>query len=345
MSAAKRTIDTQGLVDRDRLKDAVLALRECGEKGISRTQLQERLGGVSLRTIDRSIQLLEEQGANIQRVREGRNSMLRYILVKGPKWDEHVSPEARLALRLATLSLSQSATGLMDDQLKAIEELVSEHMSEKDRRLFDTLQKSVQMHGGVDDPIEPGNILEPILRAIEGGRELEIEYSAPEKKPESRTVVPHCITLDIFSGGSFLAAWDPKDGRPKHFRLSRIDKAKVSTRHGFISDLATMQRAARYQIGGWISAEEPFEVQLRIKGPHWLEAFREAPPALPEFTATPDAESQTVEVRFKANHLNGAARWILQFGDCVNVQGPKRLRDHIHCQLRGATKQYENTSR
>jgi len=333
MPIAKRTIDTQGLVDRDRLKDAVLALRECGESGISRIQLQERLGGVSLRTIDRSIQLLETQGANIQRVREGRNAMLRYIMIKGPKWDEHVSPEARLALRLATLSLSQSATGLMDDQLKAIENLVSEHMSEKDRRLFDTLQKSVQMHGGVDDPIEPGNILEPILRAIEGGRELEIEYFTPGKDPKARTVVPHCITLDIFSGGAFLAAWDTKDGRPKHFRLSRIDRAKVTTRRGFISDLATMERAARYQIGGWISDEAPFEVQLRIKGAHWLEAFHEAPAALPEFTAIPNPKSQTVEVRFKANHLNGAARWILQFGAMAEVIAPQEMREHIRREM------------
>jgi multidrug efflux pump subunit AcrA (membrane-fusion protein) len=50
-----------------------------------------------------------------------------------------------------------------------------------------------------------------------------------------------------------------------------------------VPDPALMERTAHFQIGGWTSEEAPFEVVLRIEGAHWVQAFKEAPPALPEF--------------------------------------------------------------
>ena len=335
------TIQTDGLVQRDRLRDAARLLREAGAGGLTRADLRRGLGGVSLRTVDRALALLEEQGARFERLRSGHPPCLRYVLTKGPGWDEHVTPEDRLALGLASLMLTQSPACFLDDHLKTIETLVAGRMSARDQSLFETLQKVVQIHGGVEDSIEPGKVLEPILQALETGMELKLAYRpAGSSRAEARTVVPHCLTLDIFSGGSFLAVWDPRDRKPKHLRLCRILEASVGTRPGVILDLPAMTNAAKYQIGGWTCGEPPFPVRARIQGTHWIEHFREAPPSLPDFEAS-ELEG-VVEVRFQANHLNGAARWLLQFGALAEALEPRELRAHLKQQHLQAAAQYQD---
>ena len=101
-----------------------------------------------------------------------------------------------------------------------------------------------------------------------------------------------------------------------------------------------MKSAARYQIGGWMSAKAPFEVEARIKGAHWIRAFQEAPPALPDFESDPTKGGQAALVRFKANHELGALRWLLQFGKSAEVLKPDWLREMIHQQLKEAAEQY-----
>jgi predicted DNA-binding transcriptional regulator YafY len=330
MSPAAATIQTQGLVDQDRLKAAVVLLREAGPRGLTRAQLGKGLGNTSLRTVDRALKLLEEQGAQLGRSREGRPAVLVFTLKKGPAWDEHVTPQARLALRLATLTLAHSGTTLWQEQMEAIEGIVSGHMSSRDKRLFETLQRSVKIQGGVEDPIEPQDVIEPILKALDGPKELELDYqSAGAAQSSVRVVVPYALTHDLYSGGAFLLVWDPARKHPLHLRLSRINRAKALARPGIIPDPGLLARAAQYQIGGWMSDQEPFEVQLRIKGKHWVQAFKEAPPALPEFEADPDADGEAMEVRFKGNHELGALRWILQFGAAVVVRAPQWLREKV----------------
>lgn len=336
------TIETNGLVDRERLREALRLLRDAGRRGITRLALSKELGEVSLRTVDRAIGCLEAQGARIDRTREGRPAILHFILTKGPTWDEHVSPEARLALRLAGLSLAQSGTLLWQDKIEAIEALATGKMSSRDRGLFDQLSRAVEVHGGVDDPIESPDILEPILRALEGPKEIEVDYqSAAAKAPTPHQVVPYALTHDLFSGGAFLLVWDPKRQSPIHLRLNRITRIKVTARTGIITHPELMVRAAKYQIGGWTSKEEPFLVEARIFGNHWIQAFKEAPPALPDFQADPTKGGKAVLVRFLANHEYGASRWLLQFGANAEVISPPDLREKIHQQHKEAASQYE----
>jgi predicted DNA-binding transcriptional regulator YafY len=327
MRTGRATIQTQGLVDQERLKAAVVLLREAGEAGLTRLALSKGLGGTSLRTVDRAITLLEAQGARLERRREGQPTVLVFTLRKGPSWDEHITHQARLALRLAALSLAQSGTLMWQDKLEAIEALAMGHMSAKDRRLFDTLQKAVQVHGGVDDPIEPSDIIEPILQALEGPREMEIEYlSAGASTSRVHIAVPYALTHDLYSGGAFLLVWEPKRNKPLHLRLSRITRAKALARPGIIPCPDLLAQAAKYQIGGWMSSEPPFCVKARIVGAHWVQAFKEAPPALPDFRSAPEKGGGAARVEFKANHEFGATRWLLQFGAALEVLEPVWLR-------------------
>lgn len=323
-------IRTEGLVDKDRQRQALTLIRDSLPKGITRTELARRLGDVSLRTVDRIITLLEAQGARMDRVRSGDPSLVHFRLQKGPAWDEHVSSDARLALRLASLSLSQSGTLLWQDKLETLEQLASDRMSSRDRKLFELLQRVVRVQGGVNDPIECTDILEPILKALEGNKEIEVDYqSAAAKAPATMTVVPYALTHDLFSGGAFLLVWHPERKVPLHLRLNRIGRVKVSTRAGNILHPELMERAARYQIGGWTSDMEPFQVKARIQGANWLQAFKEAPPALPDFESDPAPDHQSTVVCFWATHEYGARRWLLQFGAMAEVLAPNWLRESV----------------
>jgi len=334
-------IRTDGLVDAERLRKTLALLREAGPKGITKLQLARKLGGVSTRTVDRALGLLEEQGAKLERSREGRPSVLHFRLLKGPGWDEHVTGDARLALRLATLTLAQSGTLLWQDKLETLESLASAHMSTKDRALFEVLAKAVRVQGGVEDPIEGPEVLEPILKALQEERELQIDYQAAgAKAPTPHRVMPYALTHDLYSGGAFLLVWDTTRLKPIHLRLNRIGRVKVGPK-AVIPDPALMERAARFQIGGWTSDETPFEVVLRIEGAHWVQAFKESPPALPDFSSAIAKDGQSTEARFKATHAYGASRWILQLGEAAEVLEPAWLRKEILERLEKAVRAYK----
>lgn len=335
------TIRTEGLVDKERLRATLQLIRNAGERGITKTQLSKKLGDVSSRTVDRAIMLLEAQGARIDKPRRGAPAVIHFTLAKGPTWDEHVSADTRLALRLAALSLSQGGTALWQDKLEALERLASERMSNKDREVFQQLSSAVKIQGGVDDPIESQDALEPILKALQGPKGLEVDYQAPgARKPARHEVVPYALTHDLFSGGTFLLAWEPSKKRAIHLRLSRIAKAKP-LRAASIPDPSLLERAATYQIGGWTTTEEPFVVKVRVDGEPWVLALKEAPPVLPDFSCTPAKDGASATVSFKANHANGALRWVLQFGEAAEVLEPKALRQEMKQRLQAAAKRYK----
>lgn len=343
-NATLDSIRTDGLVDRGRQRGVLEALREAGKDGLTKQALAQAIGGVSLRTVDRAIKLLETQGARIDRLRPDQTKRIRFRLAACPAWDEHVSSEVRLALRLASLTLSQSGTQLWQDKLAVIEALASSRMSPRDRRLFSQLQRIVRVHGGVEDPIESSEILEPLLRAIEDSRETEIRYR-PAGSPEAwvRNLVPYALTHDLYSGGAFLLVWDPAKRTPLHLRLNRIEQIQILARSAAIPHPETMENAARYQIGGWTTGDAPFEVEARITGAHWAQSLKEAPPALPAFACRLSPDGQSAIVTFKANHENGPIRWILQFGRAAEVLGPETIRRAVAEHLELASEFYRAT--
>lgn len=334
-------------VDPERLKQALLAIREAGPGGIAKAALRAHLealdpdGEVSVKTVERSVARLEEDGARIRK--ESRNGQRVYILDRGPKWDEHISGEARLALKLASLVLCQSGTLLWKEKLDLLAQVASNHMSSRDRRLFGQLEQAVHVYGGAEDSVEGSadETLEPILEALADRKRILVDYQAAgAAAPQAYELIPCALTNDLFSGGAYLLAWDPGREKPLLLRLNRITGVRLGRRWGALPHQAKVERALKYQIGSWQSDAEPFEAAVRIHGRHWVQALRDAPPALPECVSelAPDGSSMTL--RFKANHANGALRWVLQFGDCAEVLAPDDLRRMVGEKLKAALAQY-----
>jgi hypothetical protein len=105
------------------------------------------------------------QGARLERVRSGQPQVQHLILRKGPRWDEHVTPAARLALRLAGISLSQCGTLLWQEKLGTLEALATDRMSHKDRQMFDRLVSVLRVQvGALAEVLEPADLREHIRR-------------------------------------------------------------------------------------------------------------------------------------------------------------------------------------
>lgn len=336
-------------VDTARLRKALTALRDAGPQGLTKDEFRRRITAagdgdtISAKTVERCVARLEEDGATI--LRELRGNQRAYILGKPPRWDSHVSGEGKLALRLANLILSQSGTLLWEEKMTLIEKAVEEHMSSRDRRLFDTLSQRVQVSGGAGDSVESpsAEVLEPILRAMTDGRLVKVTYQAAWKdQPEEVEVVPCTLTHDLFSGGAYLLAWVPSRRHVRQLRLNRLSRVQVLAGAGVVPDPVRVERAMLYQIGGWISEGEPFEVTVRVKGKGWTRALLDAPPALPHCRLEPDRDFESVVVRFKANREEGALRWVAQFGEAAELLGPEDLRSRIRQNLESALAAYSD---
>ncbi|HEX9083006.1 MAG TPA: WYL domain-containing protein, partial [Holophagaceae bacterium] len=319
------------------------AIREAGARGITKEALARQLGGTALRTVDRAIGLLEDQGARFGKARKGRPALIHFTLEKAPDWDSRITPHARLALEVALMALEGTATELWYDQLEALRSLADSHLSHRDRDLFRALQTHVCVRGGSDDQQAlDTRMLTQVLLALghpEGPRELELGYRAATGRTSTRVVVPFTLTHDVFSGGAFLLAWDAAKQEPRHFRLARILEAKALARRGLVPDRAILERIRNYQIGGWFGLEAPFQVRVRVGGTHWPRALQDAPPALPDVEVLRDRDG-AVLLAFRATELNGPARIILQFGADAEVLEPRALRTHLAATLKAMAARY-----
>jgi predicted DNA-binding transcriptional regulator YafY len=297
-----------------------------------------------MRTVDRAVQLLEEQGARFGKAREGRPALIHFILEKAPDWDSRITPHARMALEVALMALEGTATELWYDQLEGLRTLADSHLSTRDRDLFKALQEHVCVRGGADDQAAlDTKMLTQVLLALghpEGPRELELTYKAASTgRTSARTVVPFTLTHDVFSGGAFLLAWDLAKQEPRHFRLARIEEAKSLARRGLIPNKHPLERARELQIGGWFRPDSPFGVSVRVAGTNWPQALLDAPPALPGVTVRKE-KGGTVLLSFQATELSGPTRFVLQFGADAEVLEPKALRIHLAATLKVMAAKY-----
>ena len=336
-------VETGKLVDGDRLKLAVRAFREAGEAGLTRVKLAEAMGHVILRTADRAREVMEREGARFSVSSAPRTREKVFVMTKGPKWDETISRETRLALRVAAMTLGHGGNSTLEKQLEALEQITDKSLTDKDRKVFERLRRNIHVTGGVAEHTGDGHVaaLETVFQAFsaEIPRQLELEYRKAGAT-QSRTILfsPYCLTQDLISGGTFVLGVDAAKHKVMQLRISRILSAKVLNRPVVFLKEAELRRAAEHQIGGWVSPDLPFEVSLRVEGSSWIQAMEEARPDFPGFRI--DRKGSHALVHFQANAPEGLVRWILQLGPSAEVLGPPALRDMVKEAVEGMGQLY-----
>ena len=336
-------VETGKLVDSERLKLAVRAFREAGEQGLTRAQMTEAMGHVSLRTADRARENLERAGAKFTESTAPRTREKVFSMTKGPRWDETISRETRLALRVAALAIGHGGNSTLEKQLETLEQITDKSLTDKDRKIFERLRRNVHVTGGVAERVGDNHVasLETVFQAFsaEIPRQLELAYLRPGDTATRRIIFsPYCLTQDLISGGTFVLGEDAEKHKVMQLRISRIKSAKVLQRPVIFLKEPEIRRAAEHQIGGWVSPAQPFDVALRVEGDSWIQAMEEARPDFPCFRL--DRKGHHAFVYFQANAPKGLIRWILQFGESAEVLGPDFLREQVKKQVEAMGRMY-----
>ncbi len=323
---------TKKLVSLERQKAALKAFRDAGDKGLTRKKLATAIGSKSLRTPDRTLDVLREAGAKFDEKTEPRTRQKVFVMTKGPRWDETISKETRLALRVAAMALGHGGNSTLEKQLETLEQIADKSLTDRDRKFFDRLRANIRVTGGVAEKAGDSQlaILDKVFTAFaaEIPRQMEVEYTKPgTTSPRTIVFSPYCLTQDLISGGTYILGEEVAKREIKQLRISRIRSVKVLDRPVIHLRMAELQRAAEYQIGGWVSSAAPFEVKLRVEGVNWIQSMEDAHPDFPGFTI--DRKSGFAILTFQANALEGLIRWILQMGPLAEVLEPEALRSDV----------------
>jgi predicted DNA-binding transcriptional regulator YafY len=271
------------------------------------------------------------------------------VLAKEPAWADGFSHHARLALQLAELALQQGGSEFWAQYLPAFERLLAPHLTQKDRLLFDQLKDQLNYRGSVGKPQDRDpNVFLNLLDALATKPvppQLEILYRrAWDERGAWITVVPYSITHDVLAGSAYLLAWDTRRLSAGHFRIGRIEAVKTNGRYGVLGSepKSSLERARKFQVGGWFADTDPFEIEVEIHGKNWVKAFLDAPPALPDVKVVEvaDGTGSRVRIQFRATELEGPSRWIMQIGPKAKVISPDHLREHLEANFRAAVAQY-----
>jgi hypothetical protein len=344
-------------VVKSKQKTIINALRESGGKGLTRLELM-KLTQLDRQAIDRSVVLINLQGGKITKEDAPAGSDSRQVLVlrKEPAWYCSISLHARLALHIAEAALPQIGSESLAQFLELFGKLEESKLSPKDQHRLETLLHMVQVKGAVQTGgAESPSFLLPILESLcthPGPTEVQIEYQSGSRlSPKQRIIIPYALTYDSFAGSSYLLAQAATShGRqPLLFRVSRITKWEPTRKTGFLTpeERQHLERAKKYQLGGWIEDAEPFEIQVKITGKKWISAFLERPPGLPEFQIEEvKAKGGSHQIiRFKATEMSGPARWVLQLGPEAEVLSPPEFRTHVADRLHEAAEIYRTRTK
>jgi len=300
---------------------------------ISKKFLADHLG-VTNRTVEGALNALVAQGAELGEgwSQEGSRRVKTWTLLEAPDWDETLNSEARLALEVVVSALGNGLAGAWREHLDEIQTLVEGKLTPRELTAFENLKGKVLIRGARQShPLRAG-VLSTVLTCLGGSspRKLSLRYAAASTgREEEIAVVPWCLLHDVFTGGAFLLCWDLNRGNPGMLRLNRILEAVAAGAAALTArERALLDRCGRYQIGGFISTEDPEELQVRVSGNLWVRAFLEQPPGLPEVSVT-EEEAGTVLVRFRASEYRAPARWVLQMGPDAEAIAPAEFRSYV----------------
>jgi predicted DNA-binding transcriptional regulator YafY len=190
-------------------------------------------------------------------------------------------------------------------------------------------------------PDEPEtNHLRALAKAWAERRIVELTYDpaahAPGREPRHTRVHPYLIEAASSTRALYLIGFDEQRGAVRTFKLQRILDLSVTPERFAAPDDGAVQ-AAQGRAWGVIADQEEVEVALR---------FHPAVKAQVTETTWHPTERKTVEpdgsVSWTARVPGTVeiSRWILSWGEHVEVLSPNALRDEITATLRAAAARY-----
>lgn len=167
--------------------------------------------------------------------------------------------------------------------------------------------------------------VQTILLAIKENKAVELRFADMESNPP-RTFEPRQLIFDTFAKNWYVWGWDRRYNTERHHLIALIDNVNIINGIGRSTQGPYRDDAPANFIGGWLGGEAMYVKLVILK--QWIFAVRQAPLPFPEFKIE-ELEEGKAQVTFTATDLRSVARWIMQFGDGVQIIEPQRLIDRI----------------
>lgn len=164
-----------------------------------------------------------------------------------------------------------------------------------------------------------------VLSAIAAGEAVELLFLDAETNPP-RTFEPRQLIFDTFAKGWYVWGWDRRYNAERHHLLALIAQVNPVEGMGRAAQGPYKEGTPANLIGGWLGGEAIHVRAVLLK--QWIFAVRQAPAPFPDF-AIEDLEEGKAQVSFNATDLRAITRWVMQFGDGIQILEPQRLLDRI----------------
>ena len=164
-----------------------------------------------------------------------------------------------------------------------------------------------------------------LLKAIHDGSAVELLFCDADANPP-RTFEPRQLVYDALAKGWYVWGWDRRYNAERHHRLDLLAQVGPVEGMGRAAQGPYREGTPANQVGGWLGGE-PIHVRAVLLK-QWIFAVRQAPAPFPDFHME-DLEEGKAQVTFVGTDLRAIARWVMQFGDGIQVLEPQRLLDRV----------------
>lgn len=181
----------------------------------------------------------------------------------------------------------------------------------------------------------PRSFLDPAVwdelsRGLSADRTVRLAYrAAGADAPKTRDIDPY--VLASYGGAWYVIGRCHTAGDVRTFALSRVEQARVLDR-GFDLPEGFDPETMMGRHFGIVWGEEEHEVRLRFAARHAVYVLERAWHPTQELRQRSDG---SVEMTLRVNALVELRRWILSWGEGVEVISPPELRERVHAEARG----------
>lgn len=313
----------------DRLTAILIHLQS--KRIVKAKELAERFG-VSLRSIYRDIRALEEAGVPI-----GAEAGIGYWLADG----YHLPPvmfssEEAHSLVLGAKLIEQLADDAVSSAFTSALYKIKSVLQSAEKEKLEDLGDQIQVSSPIQTNDIPPNHLAKIQQALVDRKVVEIQYfSAYKQENTQRKLEP--IGLSLYRNHWHLIAYCHRAGDYRDFRVDRIQELKVLAERYKPSQRLSLKKYVESEVNSIPMRQAVIRFTKRIA------RFTESQKYLQGWVSEETSESE-VEMTFWVISLASLGRWLLSYGQFVQIVEPKELREFMVAQAQVLFQHYSPPS-
>lgn len=273
---------------------------------------------ISLRTVYRDVKALLEAGVPI-----GSEAGTGYFIVDGfhlppVMFTQDEASAMMMAGKLVERMTDQSVRTAFENALMKVKAVLNE--AQKDH--LESLQAHIEvLKPHMQLPAQAGNHLSELQKAIADRRVVEFQYINNQSEQTLREVEP--IGLFYYSAAWHLIAWCRLRNGFRDFRSDRIANLKTTNTIFSPRSISTLQE--------YLNSLQQSNMEMKSATLNFnLEAAQYVHNSRHYFGFVSEQKIQDyIQMKFLTADLNTMARWILSYGNEVEIESPEELKEKV----------------